>query len=132
MSDEQIIFGTHHDSGLAIASQGFDPMRYSNTRLAREIMRLLTEFYPGYFWTVTADIEQGVATIAIPTLMGRFSYILHADKIANANDMVAAIKKGGGEILERFRLHRGRMNPAEYHDARSSNPIGRLVRDIPQ
>lgn len=130
MSD-QIVIGTHNDSGLAIVRDGVDLNREANMQIARECMRILLDAFPGYPWTVTADVEQGVVTLALPSIMGKFSFIIHADAIATANDMAREIRRAGGEILERYKLRRGSMIGAEFSDVRKAIKSPRLIKAIP-
>jgi hypothetical protein len=131
MSD-QIVFGRHDDSGLAIARDGIDIYREVNMKNAKEMMRILLGRFPGYPWSVNADCEQGVMTLSLPALMGKFSFIIHADKVATANDLDREVQRGAGEVLERYRLNRGRMDAAAYSDARAGHRIApRSIKDIP-
>gem|GEM_PF-5874365 len=115
--DGQIIMGDYQVGGKALLS-GHDPFYQRNMAMCRECLRLLSEFYPGYDWEVTADYDQGVVMIALPLLMGgTFKYVIHIDAVATANDMTKRVREAGGNILERFRLSRKGLIMPEYQDA---------------
>lgn len=112
---------------------GYDPYMDANMKMAREVLRVLLEQYPGYGWAVTTDILQGIVAVAIPQLMGTvFKYVIHVDKIAGPSDMEKEVKKAGGEILERFRLSRRGLFMPEYSDAIRNRPDARFLKAIPE
>lgn len=89
----------HDTSGL---------LRAYEEGLCKTLFEKLWEHYPGYNWQVKVDAKQGIATIRIPILMGpTLSYVLHLDKLAS-DPALRAVVMAGGEILERWRISRGR------------------------
>lgn len=73
---------------------------------AKRLCEVLEKHYPGYVWMAFVDSRNGIANFWTPTTSGTHGYTL---KLAEWDSNDKAIIKGGGEILERFRLVRGRM-----------------------
>ena len=73
---------------------------------ARSVRRILDTAYPGHDWEVLADSRQGYVAFRIPALMGmNYAYLV------KGRDLTAeTVLKGGGELLERYRLPRGRFD----------------------
>jgi len=93
-------------------------MEAMNYELAKVVGDYLMHTYPGYLWRVNADIRGGIVNI----LNGDVSYemgctILVAD-LFPAHVGEKHVKKAGGEILERARLHRGKMREHEVAEAK--------------
>jgi hypothetical protein len=86
---------------------------------ARAVRRILDTAYPGHDWEVVADSAQGYVAFRIPALMGaNFAYLV------KGRDLTAeAILKGGGELLERYRLPRGRFDLDRFLAARAAHSI---------
>jgi hypothetical protein len=84
---------------------------------AGRVMAVLKTQFPGHLWCVEHDLAQGICKISIPILMGICNwYVLnlrtHGDL---TKGMVIA---AGGEILERYRLPRCRLEIGSFLDAR--------------
>ena len=75
--------------------------------LAKQIADTLTKHYPGHLWAVGIDHEQGVATIENVLLPGKWGFYVH---LINIDPGMKRVIMAGGELLERFNVHRGRMN----------------------
>lgn len=130
--DEPLILGEYTPDGGTVLRQGFDPYKDANMRMAKETMRLLNENYPGYGWSVTTDILQGVVMVSIPEVMGHiFKYVIHTSKIETANGMAAEVREAGGQILERFGLSRRGFRKAELIDLKGRMPTGRFLKEVP-
>ena len=97
---------------------GSDAIEIANYELASIIGECLHNAYPGYLWRVNAEIEGGIVNI----LCGDVSYESGATlMIADLEEPVAAkrhVLRAGGEILERAKLHRGRMREHELVEAK--------------
>ena len=98
-----------------------DPMIAAEMALARSIMEILQEHYPGHFWNVKVDARQGVAEIRHATrMLSSQCYCLHLSKVqGNPNALVHYVKAYGGEILERFRIPRGVLDIAAYCESKN-------------
>ena len=91
--------------------------------LAKNVAETLEKKYPGWFWAV--NVMDGVVTVKSLRLSGNWGFVIHADKIDNDYRSVVT---AGGEILERFRQHRGKFNDTLYNDL-SMNNKGQLDGD---
>lgn len=76
---------------------------------ARNIAETLHKHYPGHLWAVTCEGEKGIATVRNMSLSGNWGFILKL-KDVYADGRLKCVTGAGGEILERFRLSRGRAN----------------------
>jgi hypothetical protein len=86
---------------------------------ARAVRRILDTAYPGHDWEVLADSAQGYVAFRIPALMGaNWAYLI------KGRDLTAeAVLKGGGELLERYRLPRGRFDLDRFLAAREQHSV---------
>ena len=86
---------------------------------ARAVRRILDTAYPGHDWDVIADSGQGYVAFRSPALMGaNFAYLI------KGKDLTAeAVLKGGGELLERYRLPRGKFDLDRFLEAREKHSI---------
>lgn len=73
--------------------------------LAKQVAELLDRTYPGHLWAVAA--HGGVVNVKNLALEGLWGFILHSHALVNG-DMPKAVMRAGGELLERFRISRGR------------------------
>jgi hypothetical protein len=86
---------------------------------ARCVRRILDTAYPGHDWEVVADSGQGYVAFRIPALMGmNYAYLVKGRDLTPE-----AILKGGGELLERYRLPRGRFDLDRFLEARAEHSI---------
>jgi hypothetical protein len=86
---------------------------------ARAVRRILDTAYPGHDWEVVADSGQGYVAFRIPALMGmNYAYLVKGRDLTPA-----AVLKGGGELLERYRLPRGRFDLDRFLAARAKHSI---------
>ena len=99
----------------------FDALDYT---LAKNVAEKLEEKYPGWLWAV--HVMDGVVGVKSMRLSGQWGFILHADKIDND---YRAVVNAGGEILERYRQHRGKFNQTKYADL-EMDQYGRLNGDL--
>jgi hypothetical protein len=86
---------------------------------ARAVRRILDTAYPGHDWEVVADSHQGYVAFRIPVLMGA-----HYAYLVKGKDLTAeAVLKGGGELLERYRLPRGKFDLDRFLEARERDSV---------
>lgn len=76
---------------------------------ARNMAETLQRHYTGHLWAVTCQGEQGIATVRNLNLSGNWGYILKLKDLYGDPGMKCVIR-AGGEILERYRLSRSRVN----------------------
>ena len=102
-------------------AEKFDVNDYT---LAKNVAEKLEEKYPGWLWAV--HVMDGVVGVKSMRLSGNWGFILHSDKIDNDYKVVV---NAGGEILERYRQHRGKFNQTKYADL-EMDQFGRLNGDL--
>lgn len=73
---------------------------------AKRICETLERKYPGYLWMANVDSRNGIANFWTPTTSGMHGYTI---KLSEWDSDDKIIIQGAGEILERYRLCRGRM-----------------------
>lgn len=108
----------------------FDQFRDSDKEVAQMMMTWLEREYPGHLWAVTANLGQGVVLFNIPILMGLDEWWVVNLK---THDIIKGMAQGAGQILERYRLARGRFELDPFLEARAKH--SRLVlpsRKIPE
>jgi hypothetical protein len=96
--------------------------------LCKRIFEKLWEHYPMYDWKVKVDAspKMGMVSIKLPRIHhSALGYNFPVDKLANDPGM-GIVVKAGGELLERFKLTRGKANKAEYTDQIRSKRVFRL------
>jgi hypothetical protein len=86
--------------------------------LAKRIGDMLESYYPGYPWAVGVNSEIGMVDVRCLNLSTQYGYMI------NMKDLYATagwdiVKVAGGEILERFRVRRGRMDEAQVDAIRT-------------
>jgi hypothetical protein len=86
---------------------------------ARAVRRILDTAYPGHDWEVVADSGQGYVAFRIPALMGvNYAYLIRGKDLTPE-----AALKGAGELLERYRLPRGRFTLDRFLEARERHSV---------
>jgi len=81
----------------------------SDYTTAKNVAEHLEKKYPGWLWAV--NTMDGVVTVKSMLLSGNWGFVLHEDKIDND---YRAVTLAGGEILERYKQHRGKFNTDRY------------------
>lgn len=81
--------------------------------MAKQMAEALHEHYPGHLWAVTCDGQTGMADIRNLALSGTWGFRLRLPANFTASDFKRRVVMGGGELLERYRVSRGRMRPDE-------------------
>jgi len=102
--------------------------RLLDLALAKRLAEHLTRHYPGHLWAVNVDSHQGVATIQNMRLSGRWGFVLKFPDLTYEDEIAREAMRAGGELLERYRLSRGRFRPDEYEILRT-NKIGDFILD---
>lgn len=80
---------------------------------AKEMADALNAAYPGHLWAVNVNGAGGVADIYNFSLSGNWGFRIKLPQVYSMSDFRKQVIRGGGEMLERFRLSRG----AADHDA---------------
>lgn len=106
-------------SGL-IKRDGADGISASGMILVKNVAETLLRHYPGHLWAVNINEEGGVITVMNLALSGNWGFLLKLSTVQNDPDL-KSVMRAGGELLERYRLRRGRYEPGA---------VGDLKRDI--
>lgn len=119
-------------NNILLANQYFDPddavsEAYDMAR-SKDVAEALNAQYPGHLWAVRVQSRQGICTIHNMALSDQWGYVINVDKLFSASQLTAKAIKGGGEILERFKVARGRVND-EVMDALPKDFAGRVIGD---
>jgi len=95
---------------------------------AKFMAELLHKHYPDHLWGVTVQSDQGIATVRNLRLSGNWGFILKMKNIATRKELRRNTMMAGGELLERYRLSRGRFRAEEYLDLKVDY-AGRILGD---
>ena len=92
---------------------------------AKNTAEMLEKKYPGWLWAV--DTMDGVVVVKSMRLSGNWGFVLHEDKIDND---YKAVVRAGGEMLERFRMSRGKFHQDKYLTDLTMDHKGQLNGDF--
>lgn len=107
-----------------------NPVGAANDMLmAKEMAEALHAHYPGHLWAVTCDGQTGMADVRNLALSGEWGFRLHLKKIYSASEFRRRVVMAGGEFLERYRLHRGKLNE-DHLNSLPTDFAGRLKADL--
>lgn len=96
---------------------------------ARIMAEALHAAYPGHFWAVSCSGETGMADVRNLALSGNWGFRLRLQRIYSASQFKKDVLRAGGEILERYRMSRGKFNDDQLAD-RPTDFAGRLTADM--
>jgi len=84
--------------------------------IAKHVSEVLTQQYPDHMWAVNVDLDGGIATVMNLRLSGNHGFVLHLNNILHMgrNTFNKTVRDAGGELLERYRIRRGRYDIDEY------------------
>lgn len=117
------------DSNILLANEYAAKTDALDLALSKDLAEALNAQYPGHLWGVRVQGEQGIATIHNLMFSGEWGYVLRLDKTFSASELRKRAIRAGGEILERFKAVRGRLDD----DAVASMPTdfsGRVLGDL--
>jgi hypothetical protein len=98
------------DGGIA-----YDPYKEQDIAIAKTMMAWLEKHFPGHMWGCVSDIKQGIVKFNIPIIMGVCDwYVINL----RTTDIIKGLSVGAGQILERYRLPRGRFELDPFLEAR--------------
>ncbi|HEY8359099.1 MAG TPA: hypothetical protein VIL30_16710 [Ramlibacter sp.] len=78
--------------------------------LAKQMFDTLDKAYPGHLWGISVSEHHGIADIRNFGLSGNWGYRLKLVDHYTASDWDRETRRAGGEILERYRVARTRVN----------------------
>lgn len=96
---------------------------------ARTMAEELHKAYPGHFWAVTCDTRTGFADVRNLALSGNWGFRIRLSGIYSSSGFKRDVLKAGGEILERFRLQRGKLDDDQLSNLKTDF-AGRLTADM--
>ncbi|MGW8182003.1 MAG: hypothetical protein ACWGQW_25015 [bacterium] len=96
--------------------------------MSKKIAELLHKNYPGHLWAVTVQSDQGIATVRNLYLSGNWGFLLKLRDIVSHKELNLHVVLAGGELLERYRLKRGKFNVDEYLSL-PTNFAGNIIGD---
>lgn len=98
--------------------------------LVKHIAPIVEELYPGHPWFISVEHQQGIIKINLPALMKQNYFVIKIPEIqVNPFELRRLVKKGCGEILERYNLPRLGYSHSDYLSALASRPLHRLRND---
>ena len=120
----------HPDMG---DNPGDDPHLAADLAMSKQLAELKEECYPGHPFEFEVDTSQGVILISLPALMGPINrYVVHIRDLYGDPKMTA-VKRGCGEILERYRLPRTGYSRDDFAAAVTARPVVfRRHEDVPE
>lgn len=78
--------------------------------MAKNMADALHKAYPGHLWAVTCNGKTGMADVRNLMLSGNWGFRLRLPLFYSASAFEKDVVKAGGELLERFRVRRGRAD----------------------
>lgn len=107
---------------------GSSTRELADIALAGRLAEVLEKHYPGHLWAVKVDSSQGVAAVQNLRLSGRWGFMLKLRDLTYQDEIAREAMQAGGELLERYRLSRGRFKESEYQ-ALPTTRLGDLIAD---
>jgi glutathione S-transferase len=105
-----------------------DPYLQADLYLTKRIGEMLERHYAGHPWLVEVSHAQGVAMISLPVLMGDRKYVAHLYALKSDPNLLI-MKRFAGEILERYKIHRGKFDATQFVDALTAIPPWKRARN---
>ncbi len=97
--------------------------------MAKQMADDLHTAYPGHLWGVAVDGKIGFADVRNLGLSGNWGFRIRLDFVYSASQTKKKVLMAGGELLERYRLSRGRLDADEYGSL-STDFAGRFKADL--
>lgn len=83
--------------------------------MAKEMAEALHAAYPGHMWAVACDgAGSGFADVRNLALSGMWGFRVMLRHTYSASEFKRRVVMAGGEILERYRMSRGKFKEHEY------------------
>ena len=97
--------------------------------MAKDVGDALNEHYPGHLWAVNCQGEQGIMTVHNFMLSGQWGDTIHLHLWPTSSLLKKRAIMGAGEILERYKVSRGRINH-EHMATMDTDFAGRIIGDL--
>lgn len=121
---------TNDDQSLLVLANELDARAEAwDLTCSKDIGEALFNAYPGHSWGVRVQSHQGIATIHNLSLSGEWGFVLHLDKAFSASELRRKAIMAGGEILERFKVARGKA-VQDALASMSTDFTGRVLGDL--
>ncbi len=106
-------------------------LRANDEVIAKEVADLLMRHYPGFLWAVSIDSRDhvGVLDIRNLSLHGQWGFRLTLKQYFDGLDTRKKIVRAGGELLERYRMPRGKFDDTAYNHI-PSDRFGNFKADL--
>lgn len=120
-----------NDLDKVFTTKGFHFAKGTDLRdmdMANRIGECLNKHYPGYMWGVGVHSETGMIYVQNFSLSGEWGFNLHYSVVQEDVEL-KIIMRAGGEILERYRLSRGRLKDPHALDDLGTDGMGRYLLD---
>lgn len=82
--------------------------------VAKDGAETLNQHFPGHLWAIQINAKGRVFHVFNHALHDQWGYLIRADEVIHQGSIRRVFLKAGGEILERFGLKRGRLDPMAY------------------
>jgi hypothetical protein len=83
--------------------------------LSKDAAEALHTAYPGHLWGVAASERDGMLDVRNLYLSGNWGFRLKIPTMYSASEFKKRVVRAGGELLERFRVSRGRVRADEIN-----------------
>jgi hypothetical protein len=84
--------------------------------MSKDVGDALNKAYPNWAWAVHANTVGGVVDIWNPALDMKYGFRLMISDINN-DPALRCVLRAGGEMLERFKMNRGKFNLDDWMNA---------------
>lgn len=121
MSESKILYANADGSSMQ--------QNLVDIELAKRMSEILQRHYPGHSWGVNVDSRNKVATIKNFRLSGNWGFLLHLNPTYSASEYDVRVMRAAGELLERYRLSRGKFRQHEL-DALRVDAVGNTECDL--
>lgn len=95
--------------------------------ISERVANTLHQAYPGHAWAAKADIWAGTVAIYNFHLSGKWGFLMKLSDLVGDVNMKKVIA-AGGELLERYRMSRGRFNQDQY-ESLETDAVGNFRAD---
>jgi hypothetical protein len=113
------------DGMLVMPGDTFTPNEFL---LSKRIAEKLQQLYPDHLWGV--NLTDGIVDIRLLSAhTGTWGYTIKHVNSYSASDLDRQIRTAGGELLERYRQRRGRLDEASLLSQRR-DAAGRLIPEL--
>lgn len=119
----------HGDQGTILLVNEYDAdVDQRDITLSTQIGEMLHQQYPGHLWAVRADSSEGLISIHNLMISGQWGVRVKMDNAYSASHLRKKVVMAAGELLERFKVARGRIDDDKMADMQTDY-AGRVLGD---